>query len=334
LVFTVGWQHILPFEQPWPSGDLVPVKVLPESLTTAEALDGITQLLLEKEALRRSLKVGDFGSRVREMHQAERLFILVIEATHKAMDLDEIPHAAPKLVLTQRLGQLPRKIVALFCMLLPVSLFLFYLSLGQPGDNGALWMVRVALVLLMTIPLPLYRRARLNIEHECGYARDSQGAAAIVIDQLPTIQFQSYVAHEYAHHLYFERFGVRDEEWMREGWARFVQWQVMNHLFRVEDNPGYLYHALIQIIGELKFACELISRVLRRKVPRRVRLIRSPYQRNPLKRLLTGTPGFDVGRLIGHAVGTAAYFLEAERQGSQKLLKHADPIKWIENLHE
>jgi hypothetical protein len=312
----------------------MPLRVLPEYLTTETALDGIIQLLLEKETLRRSLKMRDFGPRVTETHQAQLLLTRVIDATHKAMDLNEIPHAAPRLVLTQRLTQLPRKIIGLFCLLLPVSLFLFYLSLGQPEDNGALWMVRVALVLLMTTPLLLYRRARLNIEHECGYVRDSQGAAAIVVDQLPTIQFQSYLAHEYAHHLYFERFGARDEEWMREGWARLLQWQVMNYLCRVEDNAGYLHHALIQIIGELKFACELISRVLRRKVPWRVRLIRSPYQRNPLMRLLTGTPGFDVDRLIGHAVGTAVCFLEAERQGSQKLLKNAEGIKWTENLYD
>ena len=312
----------------------MPVKLLPESLTTAEALDGIIQLLLEKDTVRRSLKVRDFGPRVTETHQTQRLFTRMIQATHKAMDLNEIPQATPRLVLTQRLSRLPRKIVGLFCLLLPVSLFLFYLTLGQPESSGAPWMVRGALLVLMLTPLLLYRRARLNIEHECGYVRDSQGNAAIVIDELPTIQFQSYLAHEYAHHLFFERFGARDEEWVREGWARLAQWQVINYLYRVEDNPGYLHHALIQIIGELKFACELISKVLRCKVPWQVRLIRSPYQRNPLIRLLTGTPGFSVNRLIVHAVGTAVYFLEAERQGSQKLLKDLEAITWIVNLSD
>ncbi len=312
----------------------MPVQVLPEYLTTTTALDGIIQLLLEKETLRRSLKVRDFGPRVTETHQTQRLFTRVIQATQKAMDLNEIPQASPKLILTHRLSRLPRKIIGLFCLLLPVSLFLFYLSLGQPESNGALWLVRGGLLLLMITPLLVYRRARLNIEHECGYVRDSQGNAAIVIDQLPTIQFQSYLAHEYAHHLYFERFGARDEEWMREGWARLVQWQVMGYLCRMDDNPGYLHHALNQIIGELKFASELISKVLRCKVPRQVRLIRSPYQRNPLMRLLTGTPGFNVNRLIGHAVGTAVYFLEAERQGLPKLLKDAGAIRWIKNMSD
>ena len=312
----------------------MPLKVLPEYLTTATALDGIIQLLLEKEALRRSLKVRDFGARVTETQQTQRLFTRVIQATLKAIDLDEIPHATPKLVLTQRLSLLPRRIFSLFCLLLPVSFFLFYLSLGQTEGNGALWMVRGALVVLIISPLLLYRRARLNIEHECGYVRDSKGNGVIIIDQLPTLQFQSYLAHEYAHHLYFERFGARDEEWMREGWARLVQWQVMNYLYHLEDNPGYLHHGVIQIIGELKFACELISRVRRCRVPRQVRFIRSPYQRNPLIRLLTGTPGFNVDRLICHAVGTAVYFLEAERQGSQKLLKDADAVRWIENQYD
>lgn len=312
----------------------MPVKALPEYLTTAAALDGIIQLLLKKEALRRNLKVRDFGFRVTETQQTQRLFTRVIQATQKAIDLNEIPHPTPRLVLTQRLSLLPGRIFSLFCLLLPVSLFLFYLSLGQSEGDGALWMVRGALVVLIISPLLFYRRARLNIEHECGYVRDSQGNAVIVIDQLPSIQFQSYLAHEYAHHLYFERLGTRDQEWMREGWARLVQWQVMNYLYRAEDNPGYLHHAVIQIIGELKFACELISRVRRCKVPWKVRLIRSPYQRNPLIQLLTGTPGFNVDRLICHAVGTAIYFLEAERQGSQQLLKDAEAVRWIENLYD
>jgi len=48
-------------------------------------------------------------------------------------------------------------------------------------------------------------------------------------------------------------------------------------------------------------------------------------------RLLTGTPAFNVDRLIGHAGGTAVYFLEAERQGSQKLFNDSEAIRWVEN---
>ena len=112
----------------------------------------------------------------------------------------------------------------------------------------------------------------------------------------------------------------RKEDWMREGWARLLQWQVMQHLYHHENNGVYLYHVLVQIIGELKFACELISRVVHQRLPRQVRSISTIYQRNPVLRLLTGTPGFSTTRLIDHALGTAVYFLEAQRLGVRKTL--------------
>jgi hypothetical protein len=204
-------------------------------------------------------------------------------------------------------------------------LFFLYLTLKESEPSAALWIARGAIFTLFIIPLLFYRRARINIEHECGYVRDSKGRSVIVIDQLRTVQFQSYLAHEYGHHLYLEQWGSRNEMWVREGWARLVQWQVVQQLCRQEDNQAYLHHALVQIIGELKFACDIISRALHQRLPFRVSLLRTIYQRNPLLRLLTGTPGFSTSRLIDHAVGTAFYFLEAARKGPQEALGKSFP---------
>lgn len=296
------------------------LQVLPESLKATDVLQRLVQLLLEQEKLRRTLQLGDFGPRVTEGKEAQSLLDRVVQITRSTLALDEQPQTVPSLRLTRRLSLLPRQIVILYLLLSPVGLFFLYLTLKESEPSAALWIARGAIFTLFIIPLLFYRRARINIEHECGYVRDSKGRSVIVIDQLRTVQFQSYLAHEYGHHLYLEQWGSRNEMWVREGWARLVQWQVVQQLCRQEDNQAYLYHALVQIIGELKFACEIISRALHQRLPFRVRLLRTIYQRNPLLRLLTGTPGFSTSRLIDHAVGTAFYFLEADRIGPQEAL--------------
>lgn len=299
----------------------MPIQALPKPLTTPEALERLIQLLIEKEKLRRNLKIKGFGPRVANNEEASHSLFRVMQVTMDVLQMADLPLAAPELVLTRRLGRLPRQTAVLYLLLLPPILFFLYLTLNQSEGGGALWLVRGAIVFLLVIPLLLYRRVRINIEHECGYVRDSKGGAVIVIDQLPTVQFRSYLAHEYGHHLYFEGGGAGQETWMREGSARLLQWQVMQHMYHDESNPAYLYHALVQIIGELKFACELISRVLHQRLPRQVRSIKTMYQMNPLLRLLTGIPGFSTIRLIDHAVGTAFYFLEADRIGPQEALR-------------
>lgn len=298
----------------------MPLKVLPKSITTPEALTRLIQLIIEKEKLRRSLKVRDFGPRVTNNENGRHILSRVMQVTAEVLQMDDVPLAVPELVLTRRLSLLPRQIVVLYLLFLPPILFFLYLTLSESEGGGALWIVRGAILLLLVSPLLFYRRARINIEHECGYVRDSEGKAVIVIDQLRTVQFQSYLAHEYGHHLYLERWEPGNEEWVREGWARLVQWQVVQQLCREEENQAYLYHALGQIIGELKFACEIISRALHQRVPFRVSRLRTIYQRNPLLRQLTGTPGFSTTRLIDHAVGTAVYFLEADRLGPRETL--------------
>ena len=115
---------------------------------------------------------------------------------------------------------------------------------------------------------------------------------------------------------------------MREGWARFLQWHVLQNLSRREDNPVYLYHTLLQIVGELRFACEVIAAALHTNLPLKVRRIRTIYHANPLFCLLTGTPGFNVVKLHNHAIGTAGYFLAKEKVGFQKTV-HGNPIKLL-----
>ena len=300
------------------------IQVLPESLTTTEALQRLIRLLLEKEQLRRSLQLRDFGSRVTEEEEAHTLLGRVIQATQGTLALEEPPRTVPSLRLTQRLSRLPRQTLLLYLFLSPVGLLFLYFTLHESEASAALWIARGAILSLLTIPLLLYRRAKINVEHDCGYVRNSEAKAVIVIDQLPTVQFLSYLAHEYGHHLCFELEHSPKEDWMREGWARLLQWQVMQRLYQDEKNPAYLYHILVQITGELKSACEIISRALHQRLPFRVRIIRTIYQKNPLLRLLTGTPGFNPVRLIDHAVGTAVFFLEADRLGpGETLLKRS-----------
>ena len=298
----------------------MPIQVIPGSLTTTEVLQRLIRLLLEKENLRRRLPPGNFGPRVSQEEEALPLLDRVMQVTRSTLALDELPKTVPSIRFTRRLSRLPRQILLLYLLLSPAGLLLLYLIPTASKASTALWVARGAMFSLFVIPLLYYRRARINIEHECGYVRDSKGKSVIVIDQLRTVQFQSYLAHEYGHHLYLERWGSGKEEWVREGWARLVQWQVVQQLCHQEENPAYLYHSLAQIIGELKFACEIISKALHQRLPVRVWLIRTIYQKNPLWRLLTGTPGFNPVRLIDHAVGTAVFFLEADRIGPRETL--------------
>ncbi|MFP3869638.1 MAG: hypothetical protein ACLFVT_01990 [Syntrophobacteria bacterium] len=297
------------------------LRVLPRHFTRVETLKSLIDLLDDKERLRRNLDARDFGSRITDLDEARLLFSRVIKHTHQVVGLDNLPETQPDLVLTRRLSRLPQRIMVLYLLFIPVCVFLLLLSLYLSGGGPGVWLARGASLSLLVIPLLLYRCTRINIEHQCGYVRNWKGEAAIVMDQLQAIQFQSYLAHEYAHHLYVEQFGAQEEEWNREGWSRLVQWEVAQHLYRQEGNPAYLHHVLIQIVGELKFACQILAKTLHCRLPRQVRRISSIYHPNPVHWLLTGTPGFNAMRLLDHAVGTATYFLAAEDLGPKEALR-------------
>ena len=292
---------------------------MPPWLLTGQSLAELIEILQEKEEVRCRLKGRAFGARVTNQHQARLLLTGIMQVAGEVLDRLPAQGPEPELKLTRRLSRLPGQCLKLFLFLLPISLGLFYLVFSTSPAGSARWFLGVLVVFIQATPLLIYRRTRLNIEHECGYVRDESGRSVIVIDQLPAVQFQSFLAHEYAHHLLVRHFSDTNEAWIREGWARLFQWHVSRHLSLAEDNPAYLHHVLLQIIGELKFAIEEISQSLGRRLPGRVRRIRTIYHRNPVHNLLTGTPGFSRNRLLEHSFGTAACFLAEKRLGFKAL---------------
>ena len=297
------------------------MKVLPRSLISIESLHILIELLVEKNKLRKTLKRMDYGKPVITEEDAENIFRKAAQITRKVLDIDGVDIPEPKIVLTRHLSRLSYLTARLYLIFLPLCLFLIYFTVPHHKDGGiAVWIIWLAILFLLFFPFIYRRRVRLNIEHECGYRKDAEHGPIIKIDQLPSIQFQSYLSHEYAHHLYYHYFGGTSNKWVGEGWARFVQWQVAQHVCREEENPAYLYHVIPQIIGELKFACSLISMVLQIRLPAHVRKIRSIYKGNTLINFFTGSPGYNIDSLIVHAVGTAVFFLAERRIGLHKTL--------------
>ena len=293
-------------------------------LVSTERLEMLIKLLLEKETLKRNIRVKDFGPRVITLDEAQSIFEKIIRCTWEVLDVEKINYQNPKLMLTNRLSRLPRETLKSYLFFIPLSLILSYFAIIQSFESPIIYIVYGAILTLLIIPLIIYRRTSLHLQHQCSYERTDRGEATIIIEQLPLIQFHSYLAHEYAHHVYFFLGIQTGETQTREGWARFVQWLVMNHLYNLEGNSAYLYHALLQIIGELKFACQFIAMSLQKKLPRKVRRIPTMYQPNPLYNLLTGTPGFSEFNLLKHAIGTASYFLAQQKVGFRKVLHHDD----------
>jgi len=293
---------------------------LPKSLISFEILDELMTLLLEKEELRHTINHTDFGSRITSEEEANHLLKKISKVTREALGISTLDLPDPGVELTNRFSQLPWQTARLYLFFLPVSLLFFYFTLQHSDGGVAVLLVRGVILFLLAFPFIYRRRLRINIEHDCGYQRNKGGISTIIIDQLPAIQFQSYLAHEYAHHLYYHYFSDEGETWIREGWSRLVQWQVARHLFRQEDNSAYLYHVLVQIIGELRFACNLICMAFRMKVPRKVRRIRTIYQSNSLLSFITGTPGFDAESLVNYSVGTAFCFVAERRIGLTKTI--------------
>lgn len=297
------------------------MEVLPRSLISIESLNELIEVLLQKDELHKTLKRMDYGKPVTTEEDADNIFRKTAQITKKVLGIDSVDIPEPKIILTRRLSRLSHLTARLYIIFLPLCLFLIYLTVPHHADGGiAVWVVWLAILFLLFFPFIYRRRLRLNIEHECGYRKNAEQGPIITIDQLPSVQFQSYLSHEYAHHLYYHYFDTQSDKWIGEGWARFVQWQVVQHLRREEKNPAYIYHVVTQLIGELKFACNLISMVLRIRPPAHVRKIRSIYRGNILINFFTGSPGYNIESLIVHAVGTAVFFLAERRIGSNKTL--------------
>jgi len=296
------------------------VRKLPKSLLSYDALNDLCELLRQKESYRVSLQGADFGGAVADENEARLLLSKIIRVTGETLhrDFNDIPE--PQIVLTRKLNTLPRQIMRLYLVFIPLVLFFLYLTMQYEDSGSDVWFIRIIIFFLLIFPLIFRKRMRLNIEHDVGYVKHAGGLTTITIDQLPSAQFQSFIAHEYAHQLYYHCFGDVGERWVKEGWARLVQWKVAQHLYHTEKNPAYLFHVLNQIIGELKFVCVLICRIFRMSVPSNVRRIRTMYRGNLLFNFFTGNPGFDPKILIQHSVGTAYFFLAERRTGLNETL--------------
>jgi hypothetical protein len=302
---------------------------LPRYLVSKEILELLIKLLLELEELRGNIKVKNFGARVSDGDEAQQHLSRIKSCAREILGWDNNIEEQPELVLTRRLGKLRLQTLESYLFFAPIGGLLIYFAINQSLDSPEISVVFAGIVLLLTIPLILSRRTRLHVEHRCGYARDLEGRGAIVIDQLHAVQFHSYLAHEYGHHLFFSLNEEAREPWAREGWARLFQWHVVRSLSQQENDPVYLYHALLQIIGELKFACQIAALALHIRLPIRVRLIRTIFHKNSLFCLITGTPTFSPMKLLDHAVGTAVYLLAGEKMGTREALRR-DPASLLD----
>lgn len=296
---------------------------IPEYLLSEQKLDALIDLLLEKGKHRRNLHVKGFGERITDLEKAHSLFDRVIDRTCNILDMEACQEPRPKLVLTHQLSALPRQTLKSYLFFVPIAVVLVFVSLQLSLKASILFVIFFMIMVLLAIPLLVSRRTRLHIEHRCGYMRNMKGDSAIIMDELPAIQFQSYLAHEYAHHLHFSLGRPAEEPWEREGWARFVQWLVVQDLACLTGDPAYLYHALQQIVSEMKFACRIMAAAHHQRLPRKVRRIRTLYHGNPLFNLVTGSPGFSTAKLWHNAIGTAAYFLAGQNRGKDEILRLA-----------
>ena len=264
----------------------------------------------------------DFGPRITDPIEAHRLKAKIKDVAGSVLCTDIHRCTDPELILKDELIRLPKVVPRMYLLFLPpVFALLLYILLKRPLDAAAAFVFGTS-TLLLAVPFLIYRRTKIHLEHSCRYIRHGASSSVIAMDALPSIQFQSYLAHEYGHHLYFELGGPLEEAWVREGWARSVQWQTMQRLYHAEGDAAYLYHVLVQIVGELKAACQMMSTALHTRTPPAVRRIRTLYQVNPIVRFITGTPGFDPMGLLEHAIGTSAYFLASGRKEFKDAINH------------
>jgi hypothetical protein len=298
--------------------------VIPEYVLSQERLDTLLAILLEKESVLSSVKTKDFGPRVTEPESAKHLLSKISKCTRKVLGLsaEELPE--PDLTLRHNLSQLSNHLLKGYLFFVPLCTLLAVATAAQEFTSTiAYYLVFTVLAFLLLIPLLVHRRTRLYLEHQCKYVRTGIGNGNIVVDELHSVQLQSYLAHEYGHHLFFCLYGEPTDPWVKEGWARLVQWRVVSELAEKEGNPAFLHHALFQIVSELKFACTLLARLHYRRLPRKIQRIPTLYHFNPFYRLITGTPGFHMGKLLKHSFGTAVFFLECTERSSEEVL--ADP---------
>jgi hypothetical protein len=174
------------------------------------------------------------------------------------------------------------------------------------------------------LPLSARRRTRLNLEHGGGYRELAGREGAIVLERLPRGMFQSQLAFGLGLHLFRQRFGRR-QAWQRRGWARLAQWEMCRRLARGPAGEAVLAPALEQLLGEIKFACQVAARRQGRGLAWRHRLLPTMYTANPLARLVAGRPGYRWEDLARYAWGTARFWLARRRLGPEAALAGPRP---------
>lgn len=292
----------------------------PRKLLNEEALETLVDILLEKEGLRKIAK-GKPGKRVIDKREGEELLLRIKYVAEDFLRMQATEVETPRLVLKDRLRHLPKQSVKLHALYWSIGTGILFLNFPLLEPGAAAWMVKGSVIFIFAVPSLISRRVRLNLEHDCGYI-NMLGHGTIYINQLRYTQFLSFLAHEYAHHLFFHLCCDEKPHWVKEGWARFLQWNVARRLLEESGNGAFLTHVLEQVIGEIKFACQLLAEILHKKLPWKARRISTIYNANPLWRIFTGSPGFNVKRLIEHSIGTATYFWAENKLGLEKLLEN------------
>lgn len=191
----------------------------------------------------------------------------------------------------------------LFCVVI-IAHARGFLSLRETG------LLALSACSLLYLPFPVYRRTRINMEHNCRYIRDGRKGYVVIGDVREGL-FISFCAHEMAHHFLREKEGGGGP-W-EEGWARWIQFKISEALSR-ECNVDALTPVLTLLVGELKEALMLTKGD--RAVPGWVRRVRSPFHTSPFVRWVRGEPGYSKESLSVHALGTAAFALLVRGDGA------------------
>ncbi|HPQ60812.1 MAG TPA: hypothetical protein PLR43_04760 [Syntrophales bacterium] len=288
--------------------------ILPKALTTVDGFYELIEVLLDTDRGARFVPREGFGPAVQTDDKAAACLDRVSAVVEDLLGKPSLPEKRPRLVLLRDLRSLRFLTLRLYVVFIPLCLFFFYMTLDHSGADPAVWFVRAVLLFLLLFPLIYRRRLRLNLEHRCHYRHVDGGEACIFMEELKEAPFHSYLAHEYAHHVYGTLFGHgQGDRWFREGWCRLIQWKVCDRLALEEANHAFLHHVLLQVTGELKFALTVMGHALRLRLPGRAKRVKNIFRINSLVSFFTGNPGYDVKSLLNHALGTAFFALALKR---------------------
>jgi hypothetical protein len=318
-------------DRPLSAGGLLTDKGL-EPLFSEASLESLMEMLLSKDRFRKGIPKGPLGPRVIDLQEASRSLGRIMALSEQIMcpSLDQTG-PGPHLEIDDRLGRLKSETIRSFLVFLALALCLAAVCILAWPVRQVYLPVAGSGLSLLAIPLLIHRRTRIHLEHQCVYTTDKQGEWKIRMAELPRLQFDSYLAHEFGHHLLrmYSNLDAGVAPWEREGWARLFQWAVMTAMAKEANEPAYLYHALSQTIGELKFACEVIGGVLRRPVPKSIRSVKTIFSTNPVFCLITGTPLSNINELARHGLGTAYYFLAARNEDIEVVLRRPFTISSV-----